>query len=1092
MRCSRPALLLAVLFLAGPAAVRSVTEEGEALRPGEVRELSIAAGETHTYRIEVADIPLLVTVEQRGIDLVIETQGPAARASTDAGYLRWQSEVLLLESQGGHRLEIHPRELAGLPGRYILRTEALSDSPEKRRAALSLLSRAGQEAFARDSEARRRAVASFREALAAWRSLGERRWEAESLDAMAGLEIEERELRPAAEHSLQALAIWRELAEPLREAATLNNLGLSRLYMGEGEAAREALQSALALWQRLEERFEPVEIRSNLCFLDHLSGALPTALRCYQEIQPLYRELGDQLGEATLHNNLGGVYDLLAEPDAALNHYEQALALRRELGDRAGEAQTLNNIAVIHRVLGEWQEALRLYGQAREILAVLGDRSQEAAQLINVGFAYNTLGEPQRALGFLEEALELLRKIGDRRSEAITLNHLGSAWRKLGDPDKALDHHRRALALAVALGDRRQEAITRLRLGEVLIEQGAHSAALLEIDPALGYLRQTALRHGELQALQLRGGALALAGRPREAIPVFQEVLAQRRAIRDRAGEVEALLGLAAAERSLNLREEARAHAGEAVARVEELRSGFISPALRAAFLATQRSAYSLLIDLYMEWHAVEPGVGHDRKAFQVSERARARSLLDVLQSGGVRPGEAVPAALLERRQSLRRRLSLKADQQVKQGGAKAETSGREIETLLAELDSVEAEIRRLDPLYAAVSMPPSLGAEDIARLLDPGTLLLEYSLGEERSYLWEIGAGGSFRSFVLPPQREIEALARQLYDELSTLDAGTGRRSSAAAELSRTLLGPLGSEASRRRLVVVPDAALHLLPFGALPAPGSGGPLLDQLEISYLPSATTLALQRERLEHRPAAAKWAAVFADPVFAPDDPRLPVPSVASRQARKEDPQRGGEAGGLLPGFERLPSSRTEAEEIASLAPRGQVWTALNFEASREAVLTAQLRDYRVVHFATHAIADTRNPELSGLVLSLVDAAGRPREGFLGLSEIYELNLGADLVVLSGCRTALGKEVRGEGLMGLTRGFLYAGVPRVVASLWRVQDRTTAELMTHFYRALWRDRLPAAAALRAAQQSLRNNPRYRDPYSWAGFVLQGDWR
>ena len=196
--------------------------------------------------------------------------------------------------------------------------------------------------------------------------------------------------------------------------------------------------------------------------------------------------------------------------------------------------------------------------------------------------------------------------------------------------------------------------------------------------------------------------------------------------------------------------------------------------------------------------------------------------------------------------------------------------------------------------------------------------------------------------------------------------------------------------------------------------------------------------------------------------------------------------------MLSGFERLPSSRKEAESIARLAPAGQVWTALNLEANREAVLSGDLRSYRVVHFATHAVADTGAPELSGLVLSLVDAAGKPREGFLNLTDVYELDLDADLVVLSGCQTALGKEVRGEGIMGLTRGFLYAGVPRVVASLWKVQDRTTAELMDRFYRALWQGHLPAAAALREAQRSLRRDPRYRDPHSWAGFVLQGDWR
>jgi CHAT domain-containing protein len=352
-------------------------------------------------------------------------------------------------------------------------------------------------------------------------------------------------------------------------------------------------------------------------------------------------------------------------------------------------------------------------------------------------------------------------------------------------------------------------------------------------------------------------------------------------------------------------------------------------------------------------------------------------------------------------------------------------------------------------------------------------------------------------RSFVLPPRKEIEDLAREVYEELSTVGSDARRQREAAELLGKILLGPVWGEAPRfQRLLVVPDGALHILPLAALRVPdpgqswtiaGNRQELLKYHEVVYLPSATTLALERQRLEKRPPAPKWAAILADPVFSPHDQRLAKGKASSTV---ESVRSGGAS--KVPIFERLLSSRREADAIRDLAPTGQVSSKLDLEASREAVLSGDLRSYRVIHFATHGVADTRNPELSGLVLSLVDAAGQPREGFLGLTDVYELDLNADLVVLSGCQTALGKEVNGEGLMGLTRGFLYAGAPRVVASLWRVQDRTTAELMTRFYRALWQDRLPAAAALRKAQQSLSSDPRYKDPYSWAGFVLQGDWR
>jgi CHAT domain-containing protein/tetratricopeptide (TPR) repeat protein len=1111
MRCRSIALIpLAVWLLGGPAAPGGANAEGELLTPGPPLERSIASGENHIYRVEVTDAPLLVTVEQRGVDLVVEAQRSGEPSVlTDAPLGRWGLEVLLLSTAaaGEYRIEVHPRTPGVPPGRYAIQVEVLSlgvPGEGQRTAALRAMSRGGQLA-AGTPESRPQALAAYREALAGWRSLGERRWEAECLQAVAVLQKQTGDLKSAVETYEEDLPIWRSLAATEREASVLRALGTNRMLQGELEPARQALERSVALWQRAGERFDEAVARSELCGLEHRKGALSQALVCYEQTRTLFHEVGDTSQESRMLTNLGGVYDLLGEPDAALDHYEQALALQRALGDRSGEANTLNNIGMIHQVLGEWQEALRLYAQAREFLPSLDNpRWLEATLLNNVGFAYLTLGEPQRALTLLDDALKLRRQIGVQREELITLNNLGNSWHRLGDLKRALDHHRRALQLATVLNDPLQESLTRLSLADVQLDQGNSAAALHEIEPALAFLRDNGLRRAEQQALQLQARAFVLAGRPQEALLVMQGVLARRRDLRDRAGEAETLRALATAERSLGSLAEARAHAEAAVARVEELRTGFVRPDLRAAFLASRRNAYSLLIQLLMERHTADPGGGHDREALAINEQARARSLLDALYAGRTgRPGSGVPAELVTRWQSLQRRLSAKADQQLQQR-TRAEALEREIQLLLTELDGVEAEIRHHDPQYATFRQPQPIGVKEIVRLLDPGTLLLEYSLGEERSYLWAIGPGG-LRSFDLPPQREIEDLARKAYEEMNTVESGAGRRPQTMEALSRILLRPVWHEAaSVQRLAVVPDGALHLLPFAALPVPAPGQrwdrpsgwqPLLESQEVVYLPSATTLAVQRQRLERRAPALKWAAILADPVFSPDDPRLAGPPVASRRSRtsvKTVVARGGRNGGLLPVFERLPSSQEEAKAIAGFAPAGQVRTALALDATRQSVLAGDYRDYRVIHFATHGVADTRNPELSGLVLSLVDAAGQPREGFLGLSDIYGLDLNADLVVLSGCRTALGKEVRGEGLMGITRGFLYAGVPRVVASLWKVEDRTTAELMTRFYRAMWSQGLSPAAALREAQRSLRRVPRYRASYSWAGFVLQGDWR
>jgi CHAT domain-containing protein len=238
-------------------------------------------------------------------------------------------------------------------------------------------------------------------------------------------------------------------------------------------------------------------------------------------------------------------------------------------------------------------------------------------------------------------------------------------------------------------------------------------------------------------------------------------------------------------------------------------------------------------------------------------------------------------------------------------------------------------------------------------------------------------------------------------------------------------------------------------------------------------------------------------VVADPVLDARDPRVrprfrsvvagpgPRSEVASDLSRSL-----AEVGETR--FARLPFTRREAEAIRRLAAPRAAFLALDFAASRETVMGGVLREARVVHFATHGLMNGEHPDLSGLVLSLVDEFGRPRDGFLRLHDVYDLELSADLVVLSACRTAAGREVRGEGVLGLTRGFMYAGSPRVMASLWDVRDEASAELMRRFYAGLLHRGLRPAAALRAAQVSLRKEPRWSAPFYWAGFVLQGDWR
>src|SRR5262249_8471085 len=322
---------------------------------------------------------------------------------------------------------------------------------------------------------------------------------------------------------------------------------------------------------------------------------------------------------------------------------------------------------------------------------------------------------------------------------------------------------------------------------------------------------------------------------------------------------------------------------------------------------------------------------------------------------------------------------------------------------------------------------------------------------------------------------------------------------------LGQVLIKPVSALLGKKRLLIVADGALQYIPFATLPSSGNDPKsLIVEHEIVTLPSASSLAALRRELAGRVPAPNIVAVLADPVFENNDVRvkpddLKPPTIASIQTTRSGDERSvfrsaQEVGAIdaWQRFHRLIFTRREAEEIMAFSTDKTGFKALDFSANRATAISSNLSQYRIVHFATHGLLNSQHPELSGIVLSLVDERGHPQDGFLRLHDIYNLKLAADLIVLSACQTGLGKEVKGEGLVGLTRGFIYAGAPRVVASLWKVDDRATAELMKLFYQRMLSDGLRPAAALRQAQLALLQQKRWAAPHYWAGFVLQGEWK
>lgn len=816
------------------------------------------------------------------------------------------------------------------------------------------------------------------------------------------------------------------------------------------------------------------------------ADALRDAIPKYERVLAAWRALNEVTSAEDTLTDLAGTYQLLRDNPNARRNYSAALTSFRATGNRRRESLTLNNLGLIDNDYGEYQSALDHFNQALVLFREQKSRGNEATTLASIGLVYSRLGQPDTALDFYTQALSVYRELGLRNGEAIALHGLGQIHTTRREYQKALDYYTQALPLFKSGGNRRREAQVLGSLGSVYTALGDRTRARANLTEALSISRTTGERGIQGQALHGLAAVDEADGDRQAATAHFGEALALRRELGDRPGEANSLAALARLSRAAGRLDEARGYIEASIERIESLRTAVARQELRSSYLASKQDEYEFYVDLLMQMHRGNPSAGYAALALTAADRARARGLLDVLTETRADIRKDVGADLLERERTLQAELNAKESARLqllsgRHSDADAAQIQREVDTLLTSYQEIEARIRAASPRYAALT-EPRLQADDIRSRFDADTMLLEYALGEERSFLWAVTAD-ALQSFELPGRADIEKPARRLHQLLGRGPQRVVRTQIdlAAAELSRMLLAPIAPVMRGKRLVVVTTGVLQYVPFAVLPDPSAkdrSQPLVVDHEIAYLPSASMLTALRDQERDRRRARRTIAVIADPVFDRADPRTAGAAVTPRT---------GQADAMR--FERLVFSRREAETIEALVSHDQVFEAVDFAASRATATSPALGDYRIVHFATHTVVNSEHPELSGVVLSLVNAQGASQDGFLRAHEIYNLRLAADLVVLSGCQTALGQEIRGEGLIGLTRGFMYAGAPRVVASLWNVRDAATAELMQRFYRGLLQKRLTPVAALRAAQLSMLRETRWSAPYQWAGFVLQG---
>lgn len=798
----------------------------------------------------------------------------------------------------------------------------------------------------------------------------------------------------------------------------------------------------------------------------------------------------------------------------AISSLEESLTISTSIGDK--REQVLSQIVLAHTKsrLNNKQTALNYYHQAESLFPNDIDIVEKARLMNAIGNILKDFGEFQLSIDYRKSALKLFDQANYPYGKLATLSSLGMLHTNIGEFEKAKSYLLQSEFWAKKLNDNFYLAITLEELGNLTFYEGNYERANKYYNQSLKYLLSNNLMR-EIAFIYNRLGQIKnLQNKIKISKRFFKQSLDLHRKIQNKFGESETLYQLAKLDLFENNSDAAAiTNVEESIKLTENLYSDVSNSNLKRSYFSTVYDRYELYIHLLMQKHKESPNQNFSLQALQASEKSRSRSLLETLRLSEVNFTKDANPELVSKEKDLRNLLSFKADKLTELLSNSAdkieiEKVEDEIRNLENDLENVKADLKQNSPIYSAIKNPPPFEvAEFQQNILDYQTVLLEFSLGENESYLWLIGKN-EVTHYILParniietridkirqtfenrqklPEEEIEVYQNRINDLENTFNQE-------AKVLSNELLGQIAEKIRDKRLIIVPDGKLQYLPLSVLPLPNSDEPLIQHNELVYEPSASLLNLLA-KTQSKKIPTKDLIVFADPVFNNSDTRLlskneneisfpPILGLNLRDFQIID------GNGKIP---RLFASQDEADAIQNVVGKYRSVIASGFEASRNRVLNSDISDYRILHFATHGLVDVERPEISSIVLSQFDKNGDKSEGFLRLQDIYSLDLMSDLVVLSACQSGIGKEIKGEGLMSLNSAFLQAGAKSVLSSSWKVDDYATAELMKYFYQGLIEKQLPPAEALRQAQLKMRENPQFSSPFYWAAFTLQGEFR
>lgn len=916
-----------------------------------------------------------------------------------------------------------------------------------------------------------------------------------------------------------------------QEARTIKNLGIVYYSMGDDEQALKHYNQALALGKELNNRELVAQTLNFLATLYGNTGEARKSIELNKESLNFWEELNETEETAKITRDLALSYYSLAEMKETLKFYEKALIAAEKENNRVSYAKLLTNVAIVYEDLGDIAHALTYYQKALSKWGELRtpnkeSRTGEIDLLISIGKIYYKLNDTRQALNSLEEALSLVKESKNSLQQAEILNDLGNVYREDGESRKAIEFYSDALMLHKQNNDLINTSITATEVGKAHLKLGDGDKAVGFFTEAYKLNQRKGNRAIEMRIFFNLGIALEFNYEEAKALASYKEGIAVAKELQDKIAESQFNYRFALLEKRRGNLKESQAKVEKAIELIDNIPSKVVNHKLEENYLSKATDYFELYKDILMQQHKLDPNAGSDTLALKVSEQERAYSLLD-LMTPSQKDFSLQGKDLVSKEKDLKQLISDKTARLVKFNIAeRSEVEIREIENeikgLSEELKKLQEEIKQKNPHYANFSQPKSFNIKQIQeQILDSETLLLEYSLGNEQSYLWAI-TQAEVKSFYLPKRSEIESLAKYLRElitapnliakgekvggRLMTLDLAASEYPKVAAELSKILLSPVADKMDKKRLVIISDGALQYIPFNALldpNKPDTTQALLIDHEIVSLPSIATINVLREEAKDLKEQSKTIMFVADPVFSVSDSR-----VKNRTSEKNKPgnslsdleennllvQKSAKEIGLPltnQGLPRLSIANEEVKQISEILSKEESKQIFNFDANLSN-LSKLSSSYRAIHFATYGLINSLHPELSGLVLSSTDEQGNLQDGFLQTHKIFNLNLSTELVTLSNCDATISKNAQEEGLTGLTRSFIYAGAKRVMTSLWSTNDPSSTELMKKFYQKTLKENQSPALALRAVQLEMLQSEKYKSPFYWAGFQLQGEWK